>query len=381
MPQLFPPEIIEFSAEKYYSKFKTRSKVIYWGVLLSVSAAIASLPLIKIDVSTQSRGVIRTSTENILLQSPIYGEVVYYNLHENKDVLQGDTLIAFNAEQLDEQIRFNWEQKAQTDLFILDITRMLRKENPRTSKYMAAYKQHAVKKNDSKIQIDFLRKEFEASQKLFDGKIISEFEYLTSKNSLEKAESVLANIEEDFYTSWEVERTNLEIENQNLISNINQLEKNKRSYAIVAPVSGTLVQVSGFQIGNFIGPNQAIAYISGSDSLLVECYISPSDIGFIKESQSVVFQIDAFDYREWGMIEGSVVDVVKDIVSVSDRPMFRVRCSLNTHCLSLKNGYRGCLQKGMSVTGRFQLTRRSLWQLLFDKIDDWLNPKLIKDEY
>jgi HlyD family secretion protein len=58
--------------------------------------------------------------------------------------------------------------------------------------------------------------------------------------------------------------------------------------------------------------------------------------------------------------------------------MFRVRCQLNTPCLQLKNGYQGCIQKGMSLTGRFQLTRRSLWQLMFDKIDDWMNPKIIK---
>ena len=253
---------------------------------------------------------------------------------------------------------------------------MMQGKEPRTLKYAAMYKQYLARKNNQKIEIDFLQKDFDVSEKLYEKEILSKFEYLSLKNNLEKAQSILVNIEEEFFSTWRIEQTNLEIESQNLMSNVIQLEKDKRNYVIVAPVSGTLIQVGGFHTGNFIAPNQAIAYISGADSLLIECYVSPSDIGFIKKDQDVVFQVDAFDYREWGLIEGRVLEIIKDVVSVSDKPVFRVRCKLNSNCLSLNNGYQGCLQKGMSVTGRFHLTRRSLWQLLFDKVDNWMNPKI-----
>jgi HlyD family secretion protein len=61
---------------------------------------------------------------------------------------------------------------------------------------------------------------------------------------------------------------------------------------------------------------------------------------------------------------------------MNEQPVFRVRCSLDTKFLQLKNGYKGDLKKGMTLTGRFYLTDRSLWQLLFDKVDKWVNPKL-----
>jgi HlyD family secretion protein len=35
----------------------------------------------------------------------------------------------------------------------------------------------------------------------------------------------------------------------------------------------------------------------------------------------------------------------------------------------------------MTVLARFQVTRRTLFQLLFDKADDWLNPNLIPNEH
>ena len=35
----------------------------------------------------------------------------------------------------------------------------------------------------------------------------------------------------------------------------------------------------------------------------------------------------------------------------------------------------------MTLTGRFMLIRRNLFQLLYDKTDNWLNPKNNEHEY
>jgi HlyD family secretion protein len=343
-----------------------------------VILAIIALPFVTVDIITQCRGVIRTPMENILLQTSVYGEVMEYRMHENQPVLAGDTLIVFNTAQLDEQILLESEKKEQNDCFMEDIDRLLKNMQPQTAKYMAEYNRYTSKLKEQQIQIDFLKKDYKITTRLYEKQVVSEFEYLTLKNNLEKAKSLLTNSKEEFYTSWQNEQTQLEIENRTLISNVRQIEKNKRNYVIIAPLPGTLVQVAGFQAGNFIAPNQEIAYISASDSLLAECYIAPSDIGYIREGQAVVFQFDAFDYQEWGLIEGQVMEILKDIVTLSNQPVFRVRCKLNTSCLQLKNGYQGCIQKGMTLTGRFHLTRRSLWQLLFDRIDNWMNPKIVK---
>ena len=143
-------------------------------------------------------------------------------------------------------------------------------------------------------------------------------------------------------------------------------------------MSGSLLQVAGFQKGNFISPAQTLAYISSNNMLLAECYISPSDIGYIRQNQSATFQFDAFNYNDWGIVQGKVSQVLHDVVLIDQKPMFRVRCTLDKNSLQLKNGYRGNIQKGLTFTARFKLNRRSLWQLLFDKVDNWLNPKIIK---
>jgi len=80
------------------------------------------------------------------------------------------------------------------------------------------------------------------------------------------------------------------------------------------------------------------------------------------------------------MIQGKVKEVLSDVVLINQKPMFRVRCTLNDNSLQLKGGYQGNIQKGLTFTARFQLNRRSLWQLLFDKVDNWLNPKLLAEK-
>ena len=43
--------------------------------------------------------------------------------------------------------------------------------------------------------------------------------------------------------------------------------------------------------------------------------------------------------------------------------------------LKLKNGYQVMLTKGLSLRAEFVIAKRSLYQLIYDKADDWLNPK------
>jgi HlyD family secretion protein len=85
-------------------------------------------------------------------------------------------------------------------------------------------------------------------------------------------------------------------------------------------------------------------------------------------------QVDAFNYLDWGSVHGRILDISDDFLLVDGRPAFRVRCAMAEGRLSLKNGVTGRLKKGMTLQGRFLVARRSLFQLLYDNVNDWLNP-------
>lgn len=179
--------------------------------------------------------------------------------------------------------------------------------------------------------------------------------------------------------NWENQKRDLQDRVKNLNGTVAKIKVEENNYVLLAPISGTIESFSGLQVGSFVNASQAIANISAMDHLIVETSVSTNDIGLIQKNQSVKFQIDAFNYNQWGLLEGKVIDIDNNITLQENQGFFKVRCSLNTKTMQLKSGYKTQVSKGMTLTTRYIITRRSLFELLFDKMDDWLNPKLIKN--
>ncbi|MGN6418827.1 MAG: hypothetical protein ACTHMC_15135, partial [Pseudobacter sp.] len=97
-------------------------------------------------------------------------------------------------------------------------------------------------------------------------------------------------------------------------------------------------------------------------------------IGYIYEGMPVKFQVDAFNYNSWGVLEGKVISIDNDFSIVNDQPFFKVKCALSSNTLTLPNGVEGKLKKGMTMQCRFILARRGLLQLLYERTDSWINP-------
>jgi HlyD family secretion protein len=114
--------------------------------------------------------------------------------------------------------------------------------------------------------------------------------------------------------------------------------------------------------------------VSPGGPLMGECYVLSKDIGLLKTGQAVRLQIDAFNYNYFGVLTGKIYSIDNDFTLLDKTPVFKVRCKLDDRILKLSNGYSGELKKGMGFQARFIICKRSLWQLLYDGMDDWLNP-------
>ena len=374
--KIFPPEIIQFTAEHHFAKNHSQSKVIYLTLVISLFAFIFASPFIAVDLSSQSQGIIRTPNENNKIQSAVYGEVSKVNFNENKIVRKGDTLLTMRTDKIEEQIVANQAKKTDNEHNISDINLLLTGKTPSGYRYLGEYNEYMSKAKELETQILYAEKELKRTESLYRKNIVSEEEYLQVKNKYETALKQKEFSQNEYRIRWQTDKKRLELENIDLASGINQLYKEKRNYTIIAPADGAIIQCDGVQPGSFITPGQTIGHLSQSNLLIAECYIKPSDIGFIHVGQEVSFRFDAFNYREWGMIRGKVTGISNDIVTMNNQPVFKVRCELQKCLLTLKNGYQGKIKKGMTITGQFYLTQRTLAQLLFDKVDNWMNPKL-----
>ena len=74
------------------------------------------------------------------------------------------------------------------------------------------------------------------------------------------------------------------------------------------------------------------------------------------------------------MAMGSLQTIGKDVELLNNQPIFKVQCSLDDTQLNLANGASGKLQKGLTLTALLFQNKRSLFDLLFDDVNDWINP-------
>src|SRR5690606_30124060 len=208
-----------------------------------------------------------------------------------------------------------------------------------------------------------------------ESKTIPFAEYDDVQLKFTQAKSNLEIFQKRKIAEWQHELAEYQKELISLNNQVNILNERLDQFKIVAGVSGTLMNVPYLKQGDFIFPNQKLGEISPDSTLIAVAHLSPADIGFVERGQKVVFQVDAYNYNQWGLAEGKVVEISDDLSIISgSEVVFRVICTIKEDRLRLKNGIEGKLKKGMTFNGRFITARRSLFQLLYDEVDDWLNP-------
>lgn len=376
--QIFPKEIIENTVEVHQFKHTNKSKIIYGIILLALISALISLPFIKVTIYNTSQGLIRPDKERILLQSSNSGKVILHQLKNNLQVNKGDTLLLINNLAITQKISTTESLLTETKSFVGDLKLLSSQKRIvnelQSLKYKQEFNFYKQKLSELNTRFQKIKEDYNRSQKLFDKGVIAKVELNNSKLAYDLSLNAIHQYKKQQNSSWQAALVNFQNQLKELENNQVQLEETNNLTIIKSPVTGTLLNVKGIEKGSFIQNGIQLAEISPKSDLIVECYISPTDIGLLKKQNKVNFQVSAFNYNQWGLANGKIQEIGNDIQMINNTPMFKVLCSLNQNFLQLKNGFKGQLKKGMLVNARFELTERSLFDLLYDKMDDWLNP-------
>lgn len=384
--QLYPSETIDYALETYLPKVNVKSQLIYTSILLFVLGVFVALPFVYVDISVASPGVIRTLSEKTELKSLVSGRITKMDVAENQMVKAGDILYAIATEELDNKLALSVFDERENNQKIADLKTLLHIEkNNLFSNFRTSTGLYTQQLNLFRSQLQenlFAQKKIDAElnsdRQLYHDKVISKRELDSKEYELTKLRAEYASIFQRQKSQWHAELNGFRLQAEQKRAEKNQVLQQKQFYEIKAPVSGNIQQVVGKYEGSYIQTGESLGIISPDSSILVECYVSPQDIGLLKSDMPVRFQIDAFNYNEWGLVNGKITDVAKDFVVINEQPVFKVRCLLEKQEVSLPTGYKATLKKGMSLRARFIVTKRSLFQLLYDKVDDWVNPSIRK---
>lgn len=382
--ELIPFSIAENTLENYLVRITTKSRIIYWIIIFIILTGIALLPFIYVDISVQARGYFQSDIEKQYIYAPIQGRISYNSIHNGDKVKRGDTILIIDTETIKAQHASLIQQIAENDSSILDLEKLVKSNFPENKSFRIAlitgrYKAEFENlKNQRTIQFQKYQKkkaENDRNEILFRQQIIPSADY---ENSL-----YLLTAEMDSYNQllisqkslWQNDLTLRRNKSVNLLAEIKQCSEALTNRIIVAPVGGEIIQSSDIQSGSLVVSGQKIAEISPEGELVATCFVRPAEIGLIHENQKVKIQVDAFNYNEWGMLQGNIIDISDDmLVENGSDAYFRIKCKPEKTFLSLKNGYHAEIKKGMSLNTRIIVIQRDLFHLLFDKADKWFNP-------
>ncbi|NOT74432.1 MAG: HlyD family efflux transporter periplasmic adaptor subunit [Cyclobacteriaceae bacterium] len=374
---LLPSIILESTAELYRNKVELKSSLIYLVCCISFTIGLIAIFFISVPVSVTSRAIIRPCVEVSQIQSLVNGRLKESFVRENLIVKKGDILYVIEPEMQEEKEKFIAQRKKLLESFLVDL-RILNKFDSSTNLNNSVYRQAKInykhRQFETETRLKKVKADYNRNLKLFQEKVIADAEFENVKFELDKLEDELSLLKQNQISQWHGEILDYEKELHDINTQLAQIEKEKINFIVKAPVSGTIQNIVGAYSGSAVFANQNLAQISPDTTLIVEAYINPADIGLIRTGMLVNFQINAFNYNQWGLATGKVIEVSNDIHFIDNIPVFKLRCDLHQDYLELKNGYKGFLKKGMSLQARFIVTKRTLWQLLYDKTDNWLNP-------
>lgn len=379
MNKMFPAEMIKMSVEHHFSKYSSRSVLVYLLILILVIGSFVSLFFIRMDIIVTGRGIIRSSTEPVSIVSLVSGEVKKVNLSENSLVTRGDTLIWLRHDKLTVRMEYLRKLISENQSFIRDVEYLLNEQyaNLENELFRTAYWEFRQKLEEMDIIIDHYSKLLERTQRLYLRQVIpftemEETEYQLKRYTEER--NMIIRIKRN---EWLKQKTEYEQLNKRYFDELSGLVKELDNYFILSPGTGHLTHSQGIMAGSFISAGQQVAVLSPNESLVVETLVPPQDIGYLHTGMEVLYQIDAYHYNTWGMASGMLTDISTDVYMLDTMPFFKVRSTIHETHLTLKSGYMGELKKGFTTGVRFKIAKRTLAQMLIEKADRWLNPGVV----
>jgi hemolysin D len=165
---------------------------------------------------------------------------------------------------------------------------------------------------------------------LLQAQVEMQQDLLVQKSRSTEAQAALAAITEsraqtdaEFRRTLSGELVEAQRKAAGLSEDIVKAEQRTRLQLLIAPVDGTVQQLSVHTIGGVVTPAQSLLVVVPADSRLeIEAMVSNRDIGFVHVGQDVEIKVDTFNFTRYGLIHGKVLSISQDAIT-RDKPKDR----------------------------------------------------------
>ncbi|HJR67062.1 MAG TPA: HlyD family efflux transporter periplasmic adaptor subunit [Gemmatimonadaceae bacterium] len=378
---LVAASLVEDCVEVHLARHAPSGHALYLTILALALACGLAMPIVQVPVTVQANGVIRPVIERQEARTAESGIVRAVHVRDGDRVRAGDTLLALDARTIEARLATSdsvarIREKELADLMsLLDAgDSLLSWRDLGTPHRQQQSREHAaiVAELDARATAEALG--LDRLRALLARGFVTPEQVERQEAARRTARAAVREHVERMRSSWAEARARTAEELRQLVTEQVELKETLARHVIIAPVEGTVEMASSLSPGSVLQQGERVATISPNTDLVGEALLTARDIALVRRGTAARLMIDALNYRQWGVVDAAVIDVADDASLAGDEPVFRVRCQLSRTDLRLRGGQRAVLGKGMTFRARFVIAERSLLQLLFDDMDDWLNP-------
>lgn len=320
------------------------------GLVVLSTGAITASSIIRIDEVITVNGKLVPTTGSQDVKTPAGGLINEVLVKDGDFVEKNEVLVKFDTRKAVEQLN-----------------RMTNQKNELTKTYKSRIRSLEERKKIMEKKYDTNVKIYQRLLILKDNGAIEENTMLRQEDeTLELKGQILQINEQLLQTKSDYVQKRDDIKSQIFLNNLQIQYETVR-----APKSGLIFESAASTKG-VLSAGQVIMKIIPQDKLKADVWVTNKDIGYIKIGQKANVRIDAFDYTEFGDIDGKISSIGADVMppdKTLDQYKYPVQITLEKNHLSRKE-IKVPIITGMSITANIKLRDKRLISVVSDIFGD-----------
>lgn len=365
------------------------SQWLLWSTLLTLAAALTWAALFELDEVTRGQGKVIPASREQVVQSLDSGVVTQILVREGAAVKKDDVLIRLDDGRSGPVYREANEKRLALEALAV----RLRAEaygrpldfDKRIPAALAARERQAYAARrqsldeavvSQKRALEALNREIAMTEPLTKQGLMSEVELLRLRRQQADLSGQMAERRNRYATDAANELVRVDSELSQTRENASAREDAFIRTVIKSPMDGVVKNVQVTTIGGVVQAGMPILEIVPTqDQMLVEAYVKPAEVAFLKSQQKVIVKLSAYDYNRFGGLDGVLEHISPDTMrdEKQRRPGVPVELEEGYYRLLVRitetqlqrNGLRMQPLPGMTATVEIKTGQKTVLEYLF----------------
>ena len=376
---------VEDSIEALFARHDTTTRWVYLATTASAIAGLVGGALAHVDVTVRAPATLAPAIERQTLRTLSEGMVDHVLTRTGQYVSAGDTLVALVTTDAERALAAAMaalvaQERRRTERRTL-LESTVRATHSDSSSARLPLPQSGtiatatyVEWKHATLEVARAERVRDRTAQLLERGFAMPAEVEAAEFDLQRAREERSLALERRRSSWTEDLADADQRIAELRRDVAALHTARAARYIVAPVSGTVEEITPLAHGSSVRAGDVVATISPDGSLVADALVAPRDVAYLRVGMPARLLVEGFDVQEWGAAEAVITSVAQDYALSEGHPVFRVLLRPVHTVLRRANGTTARLGKGLRCQVRFLLGERRVADLLRRRAREWFDP-------